>query len=42
MGKIVSAGYRRGGWEREGEGWVVRELVGAGGRNDPSIVYTYE
>jgi hypothetical protein len=23
--------------EREGAGWVVREGVGAGGRNDPSI-----
>jgi hypothetical protein len=23
-------------------GWVVREGVGAGGRNDPSIVCTYE
>jgi hypothetical protein len=22
--------------------WVVREGVGAGGRNDPSLVYTYE
>jgi hypothetical protein len=28
--------------EREGEEWVVREGVGAWGRNDPSIVYTYE
>jgi hypothetical protein len=28
--------------ERERAEWVVREGVGAGGRNDPSIVYTYE
>jgi hypothetical protein len=28
--------------EREGAKWVVREGVGAGGRNDPSIVCTYE
>jgi hypothetical protein len=40
-GKIISAGYRSGG-ERDGAGWVVREGVGAGGRNDPSIVCTYE
>jgi hypothetical protein len=26
----------------EGLEWVVREGVGAGGRNDPSIVCTYE
>jgi hypothetical protein len=26
-----------GGGEREGVGWVVREGVGAGGRNDPSM-----
>jgi hypothetical protein len=25
-----------------GEDWVVREGVGAGGRNDPSLVCTYE
>jgi hypothetical protein len=37
-GKIVSAGYRGGGREREGSELVVREGVGAGGRNDPSIV----
>jgi hypothetical protein len=41
-GKIVSAGYQGVGGEREGEEWVVREEVGAGGRNDPSIVCTYE
>jgi hypothetical protein len=41
-GKIFSAGYRGGGREREGAGWVVREEVGAGERNDPSIVCTYE
>jgi hypothetical protein len=41
-GKIVSAGYGGGGGEREGTEWVVREGVGAGGRNDPSIVCTYE
>jgi hypothetical protein len=41
-GKIVSAGYRGGGGEREGAEWVVREGVGAGGRTDPSIVCTYE
>jgi hypothetical protein len=41
-GKIASAGYRGGGGEREGAGWVVRDGVGAGGRNDPSIVCTYE
>jgi hypothetical protein len=34
-GKIVSAGY----WGAE---WVVREGVGAGGRNEPSLVCTYE
>jgi hypothetical protein len=28
--------------EREGAEWVVREGVGAGARNDPSIVCTYE
>jgi hypothetical protein len=28
--------------EREGMEWVVREGVGAGGRNDPSVVCTYE
>jgi hypothetical protein len=28
--------------EREGEEWVVREGVGAGGRNEPSLVCTYE
>jgi hypothetical protein len=28
--------------EREGAEWVVREGVGAGGRNDPSLVCTYE
>jgi hypothetical protein len=39
-GKIVSAGYCGG--EREGEEWVVREGVGAGGRNEPSLVCTYE
>jgi hypothetical protein len=27
---------------REGAEWVVREGVGAGGRNDPSFVCTYE
>jgi hypothetical protein len=31
----------RGG-EREGAEWVVREGVGAGGRNEPSLVCTYE
>jgi hypothetical protein len=25
-----------------GVGWVVREGVGTGGRNDPSLVCTYE
>jgi hypothetical protein len=39
-GKIVSAGYWGG--EREGAEWVVREGVGAGGRNEPSLVCTYE
>jgi hypothetical protein len=39
-GKIVSAGFWRG--EREGTEWVVREGVGAGGRNEPSLVCTYE
>jgi hypothetical protein len=39
---IVSAGYRGGGGKREGVEWVVREGVGAGGRNDPNIVCTYE
>jgi hypothetical protein len=28
--------------EREGAGWVEREGVGGGGRNDPNIVCTYE
>jgi hypothetical protein len=28
--------------ERERAGWVVRKGMGAGGRNDPSIVCTYE
>jgi hypothetical protein len=28
--------------EREGAEWVVREGVGAGGRNEPSLVCTYE
>jgi hypothetical protein len=32
----------RGWGEREGVEWVVREGVGAGGRNDPSLVCTYE
>jgi hypothetical protein len=41
-GKIVSAGYGGDGREREGEEWVLREGVGAGGRNDPSLVCTYE
>jgi hypothetical protein len=30
------------GGEREGVEWVVREGVGAGGRNEPSLVCTYE
>jgi hypothetical protein len=37
MGKIVSAGYRGCGWEREGVEWVVRVGVGAVGRNDPTL-----
>jgi hypothetical protein len=41
-GKIVSAGYQWGGGKREGAEWVVTEGVGTGGRNDPSIVCTYE
>jgi hypothetical protein len=28
--------------KREGAEWVVREGVGAGGRNEPSLVCTYE
>jgi hypothetical protein len=40
-GKIVSAGYWGGGGERDWAEWVVREGVGAGGRN-PSLVSTYE
>jgi hypothetical protein len=28
--------------EREGAEWVVREEVGAGERNDPSLACTYE
>jgi hypothetical protein len=40
--EIVSARYRGGGEEREGAEWVVREGVGAGERNDPSLVCTYE
>jgi hypothetical protein len=30
------------GGEREGAEWVVREGVGAEGRNEPSLVCTYE
>jgi hypothetical protein len=30
------------GGEREGAEWVVREGVGAGGRNEPSLVCSYE
>jgi hypothetical protein len=30
------------GGEREGAEWVVREGVEAGGRNEPSLVCTYE
>jgi hypothetical protein len=30
------------GGERERVGWVIKEGVKAGGRNDPSIVCTYE
>jgi hypothetical protein len=30
------------GGEREGAEWVVRERVGAGGRNEPSLVCRYE
>jgi hypothetical protein len=41
-GKVVSARHQGGGGEREGARWVVREGAGAGGRNDPSIVCTYE
>jgi hypothetical protein len=32
----------RGWGERKGAEWMVREGVGAGGRNDPSLVCTYE
>jgi hypothetical protein len=40
---VVQKDIYRGGWgEREGAEWVVREGVGAGGRNDPSIICTYE
>jgi hypothetical protein len=38
--KIVSAGYWGG--KREEVEWVVREGVGAGGRNESSLVCTYE
>jgi hypothetical protein len=41
-GKIVSSGYQGGRGEREEVRWVIREGVGRGGRNDPSIVCTYE
>jgi hypothetical protein len=41
-GKIVSSGYWGGGEERELAEWVVMEGVGAAGRNDPSVVGTYE
>jgi hypothetical protein len=37
---IPSYNISRG--EREGAEWVIREGVGAGGRNDPSLVCTYE
>jgi hypothetical protein len=37
-----TAGYRGSGGESKGAGWVVRKEVGARGRNDPSIVCTYE
>jgi hypothetical protein len=30
------------GGEREGAAWVVREGVGAGGSNEPSLVCMYE
>jgi hypothetical protein len=41
-GKIFSAGYQGVWGEREGSGWVAREGVGGGGRNDLNIVCTYE
>jgi hypothetical protein len=41
-GKIVFTRYRGGWGERERAEWVVREGLGAGGRNNPSIVCTYE
>jgi hypothetical protein len=37
-GKRVSVGYGGGWGEKEGVEWVVREGVGAGGRNDPSLM----
>jgi hypothetical protein len=40
--KIVSAGYPGSGGERKRAEWMVKEGVGAGDRNDPSIVCTYE
>jgi hypothetical protein len=39
--EVVSTGYQGGGGKREGAGRV-REGGGAGGRNDPSLVCTYE
>jgi hypothetical protein len=36
---VFKIGY---GGEREGAEWVLREGVGAGRRNDPSLVCTYE
>jgi hypothetical protein len=35
-------GIEGGGGKREGAEWVAREGVGAGGRNDPSLVCIYE
>jgi hypothetical protein len=35
-------GLQEVGGEREEVKWVVREGVGAGGRNDPRLVCTYE
>jgi hypothetical protein len=39
---ICYASRIKNGFPREGVEWVVREGVGAGGRNKPSLVCTYE
>jgi hypothetical protein len=40
-GKIASAGYRGGGGEREGAGWVVKEGVGCKGGEMTQALYAH-